>query len=56
MPITFEEVTGEIRPEPRGEAGAAPERTPETGRDELAEQLRVALQIEAERRARLCDA
>ena len=55
MPITFDEVSAEIRPEPRAAEPGAAAPAPAARAEELRDQLRRELQLQAERDARLCD-
>lgn len=53
MPITFEEVTADIQPEPRG-TEAREERAAPAPQD-LAEKIEQALRLQHEREQRVCD-
>ena len=54
MPITFEEVTGEIEPEPAPSVDAQTAATRERPAADMAEQIASTLRLIDERRARLC--
>jgi hypothetical protein len=54
MPITFEEVHGEIQSPERNSTGDAPSVPQEAAQDDLHEKLERELRLMAERSARIC--
>lgn len=55
MAITFEEITGEVTPEPRGEESRREEGEGEVERGDLGERIRAVLRRERLRADRLSD-
>lgn len=55
MPITFEEVTATVEHEQRSDSSAGTAATPPAPQEDFASQFERALQLRAEREARLSD-
>jgi hypothetical protein len=54
MPITFEEVTGEIQGETRGNTATEPDTARQKPAEDWPEQIERSLRLRDERHARLC--